>query len=116
MYLGLVDQTGRELAKRGYRRVCIDHIRWTLTDKATTGHQFSFMNIDEIRFPVAVEDWGAVLIALFDESDAKFPIFVWPAGSPNHVTSGHDVSVKPAGLKIEASKPNNPAFTYPTSP
>lgn len=101
MYLGLVGPDGAEIRKRGYCRVCIDHVRWALLPGERTGMWFVFINLDEIHFRTALESWGGVIPVLFKEPETAAPMHVLQS-NPVIVAAGQHAVFHRGALQFDS--------------
>jgi hypothetical protein len=105
MYVGLVGPDGAEIRKRGYRRVCIADVKWAMLPGETAGMWFVFVNLDEVRFPVALESWGEVKPALFKEPNASSPMQILEQERPGRFVIGarQHAAIHPGKLKFDST-------------
>jgi hypothetical protein len=101
MYLGLVGPDGAEIRKRGYRRVCIDDVKWAMLP-GERPLWLVFVNLDEIRFPRALESWGTVIAALFKEPDLPSPRYLLE-GDWVVIGAGQDAAFYPGKLRFDSN-------------
>jgi hypothetical protein len=102
MYVGLVNDSGVEIKAAGYHRVCVDEINWRISPPMDETEINGLINLSEIPFPVAREDWGSVRPALYAEIDSPTPCSFLDS-RPVRVDAGQRPVFSPGALHIGIS-------------
>lgn len=102
-YYGLLDEHGNEVSGGGYHRIdaCNTHFKISPASVRKSDH-LTFVSVDPIQWPEPKfgASWQAVMLAMFDEVDSKFPMSSVPLDHPRDVRSGEILIISSGSMRI----------------